>query len=533
MSAMLASRYDLAPWRYAREADAAAREAQRAVQAALVATGRVELGEHCFVSPLAGFDPERFRFGPHCLIAAWAVLEGELSAGSHCSFNAHAVVRGHVVLGSFVRIASHACLIGFEHVADDLARPIFTQGIRCRGIEIGDDVWIGAGATVVDGVRIGAHAIVGAGAVVTRDVPAYAVVVGNPARVLRDRRVPKAPPPRDELAELAARVREEWREILAGHRLDDTHYADVPGEAATLRALCDAVEIAALFEAAPAPRATLVAALEASQDVATGLPLAAGQDERAAAPPLGSFQTAYQVLAVGYALECLGARYARPLASVAALTPAALGAWLDALPLREQPWNSGAWIDALASALYFNRAHAGIDGPCAVLFEWLAQQVFPHTGLWSGGQRRHGWLEPVNGFYRIARGSYAQFGLRVPQPASTIDTVLAHCRFYEDFATRGTTACNVLDALYALWLCGRATEHRRDEARAFAARQVALIVARWQPGAGFAFAPGQPPSLHGTEMWLAALSTAAALLDAQEAWGLHPRGIHRLQESRA
>jgi len=532
VNAMLASRYDLAPWRYAREADEAARAAQCELQAALVAGGCVELGEHCYVSPLAGLDPERFRLGPHCLVAAWAVLEGELTAGSHCSFNAHAVVRGRVTFGNFVRIASHACVIGFEHVTDDVERPIATQGIRRRGIAIGDDVWIGAGAQVLDGVRIGAHAVVGAGAVVTRDVPAYAVVVGNPAQVLRDRRRPRPAPPRALLGAAAARIGEELPPLVARHRIDDLHYADVAGGASSLRALCDAIELAALSGTAPAPRDTLIAALHARQDPTTGLPLDAAQMPAAAAPPLGDFQTAYQLLAVGYALECLGARYLRPIASVAALSPAALVAWLDALPLREQPWNAGALIDALASALWFNRAHvqAGDESAYVALFEWLARQLFPHTGLWAGGQRQHGWLQPVNGWYRIVRGTYAQYGVQVPQPAATIDTVLAHCRFYEDFAARGVTACNVLDALYALWICGRASAHRRDDARAFAARQVALIVARWQPGGGFAFAPGQPPGLHGTEMWLAALATAAALLELEECWPLAPRGIHRLQE---
>ena len=52
-------------------------------------------------------------------------------------------------------------------------------------IEIGDDVWIGARATILGGVRVGAGAIVGAGAVVTTDVPAASVVAGNPARVVR------------------------------------------------------------------------------------------------------------------------------------------------------------------------------------------------------------------------------------------------------------------------------------------------------------------------------------------------------------
>lgn len=54
-------------------------------------------------------------------------------------------------------------------------------------VQIGHDVWIGARAIIVDGIRIGNGAIVGAGAVVTKDVPAYAVVVGVPARIVRYR----------------------------------------------------------------------------------------------------------------------------------------------------------------------------------------------------------------------------------------------------------------------------------------------------------------------------------------------------------
>lgn len=532
---MRAGPFDLAPWRYAREADAAERAAQEALQETLAAAGRLSFGERCFVSPLAGIDVERLAFGANCLVAAWAVLAGDLTAGSFCTFNSHAVLRGRVRLGDAVRIASHASIIGFEHVTDDLERPMFRQGIRRRGVEIGDDVWIGAGAIIVDGVRVGSHAIIGAGAVVTRDVPDYAVMVGNPARLLRDRRHPRAVRVPDTLRDFGRRVAAEWPAVLAAHAAPTglPSYADSAGGAPGLRATCDAVEIAAMFGAAPPAAAALRARLLACQDPSTGLPrdefrVDDGRAGGAPEGPLGDAHTAYLVLCVGYALECLGGRYPRHFAAVEALDTAGLVRWLDGLPWREQPWTAGAWVDSLATALWFNHAHHGRDIPYAPLFEWLGARCFPHTGLWSGGQRAQGWLQPVNGFYRLTRGSYAQFGLRVPYPESTIDTVLAHCRFHEDFMTRGANACNVLDALHALWLCGRASAHRREEARAFARRQVAAIVQRWLPGAGFAFAAGGAASLHGTEMWLAALFTAAALLGAEEACGYAPRGIHRL-----
>lgn len=59
--------------------------------------------------------------------------------------------------------------------------------VEYKRVLIGDDVWIGTNAMVLDGVRIGNHAVVGAGAVVTKDVPEYAIVAGVPARVIKYR----------------------------------------------------------------------------------------------------------------------------------------------------------------------------------------------------------------------------------------------------------------------------------------------------------------------------------------------------------
>lgn len=96
--------------------------------------------------------------------------------------------QGGITIGDDVYLAPLVQLLAVNHVYHDTTRPISQQGITVQGIVVEDGAWIGGGAIILDGVRIGRNAVVGAGAVVTRDVPSYAVVVGNPARIVRDMR---------------------------------------------------------------------------------------------------------------------------------------------------------------------------------------------------------------------------------------------------------------------------------------------------------------------------------------------------------
>ncbi|MCB9159898.1 MAG: CatB-related O-acetyltransferase [Caldilineaceae bacterium] len=83
-------------------------------------------------------------------------------------------------------MAPDVTIVGENHRFDRLDLPMRLQGYqRFPPVRIEDDVWIGARAIILPGVTIGQGAIIGAGAVVTKDVPAYAVCAGNPARVLR------------------------------------------------------------------------------------------------------------------------------------------------------------------------------------------------------------------------------------------------------------------------------------------------------------------------------------------------------------
>jgi acetyltransferase-like isoleucine patch superfamily enzyme len=115
------------------------------------------------------------------------ISPAELVIGDHCTFNAGCFVAGKVRLGSGVRIGPNVVIPGASHRIEAPDIPVRASGMEMAGTVIEDDVWIGANASVLDGVRVGRSSIIGAGAVVTRDVPPLTVVGGVPARVIRER----------------------------------------------------------------------------------------------------------------------------------------------------------------------------------------------------------------------------------------------------------------------------------------------------------------------------------------------------------
>jgi acetyltransferase-like isoleucine patch superfamily enzyme len=107
--------------------------------------------------------------------------------GQECTISAYKRVR----IGEQCVIADRAMFIDFDHGVVEVERPIRLQGIYKRDVEVGSNVWIGYGACILRGVRVGDNSIVGTNSVVTRDVPANAVVAGIPARIIRMREAPK------------------------------------------------------------------------------------------------------------------------------------------------------------------------------------------------------------------------------------------------------------------------------------------------------------------------------------------------------
>jgi acetyltransferase-like isoleucine patch superfamily enzyme len=106
--------------------------------------------------------------------------------GQECTISAYQRVR----IGEQCVIADRAMFIDFDHGVIEVERPIRQQGIYKRDVIVGSNVWIGYNACLLRGVRVGDNAIIGSNSVVTKDVPANAVVGGVPAKVIRMREAP-------------------------------------------------------------------------------------------------------------------------------------------------------------------------------------------------------------------------------------------------------------------------------------------------------------------------------------------------------
>src|SRR3954471_6299135 len=115
------------------------------------------------------------------------VIGAKTVLGQECTISAYQ----HVRIGEQCVIADRAMFIDFDHGSVEVERPVRQQGIYKRDVEVGSNVWIGYGACILRGVRVGDNAVIGTNSVVTRDVPANAVVGGVPARILRMREAPK------------------------------------------------------------------------------------------------------------------------------------------------------------------------------------------------------------------------------------------------------------------------------------------------------------------------------------------------------
>ncbi|MBF5056079.1 WxcM-like protein [Alcanivorax sp. 521-1] len=148
-----------------------------------------------FVHMLA--DVAECDIGNETRIWQYAVILKGALIGSNCNICAHTLIEGDVVIGNNVTVKPGVFIWDGTRIEDDVfigPNATLTNDPMPRskvypetfsGIHIKQGASIGANATVLPGVTIGENAMIGAGAVVTKDVPAKAVVVGNPAKITR------------------------------------------------------------------------------------------------------------------------------------------------------------------------------------------------------------------------------------------------------------------------------------------------------------------------------------------------------------
>ena len=146
----------------------------------------IRSGFNLLMSPGASLE-----VGTHCVLDRDMTIEctGVLRIGHRTIFGHHCTLaaRDSLIIGDDCLIAEMVSIRDHDHCFDRLDVPVREQGSVSAPITIGRNVWIGAKVTVTKGISIGDNVIVGANAVVTKDIPANAIAVGIPARVIRTR----------------------------------------------------------------------------------------------------------------------------------------------------------------------------------------------------------------------------------------------------------------------------------------------------------------------------------------------------------
>lgn len=157
---------------------------------------RLHIDRHCFVDALS---TDGIKLGDFVLMGKYTCIEctgslrdigkgmkvgNETSLGSHGFYGC----AGGIEIGDNVMVGNYCSFHSENHNIDDTSIPMRLQGVNRKGIKIGNDCWIGAKATILDGVTIGDGCVVAAGALVARGVyPSYSIIGGIPARVIRKR----------------------------------------------------------------------------------------------------------------------------------------------------------------------------------------------------------------------------------------------------------------------------------------------------------------------------------------------------------
>lgn len=129
-----------------------------------------------------------FSLGKKSVVESFSCINnavGDVVIGDYTRIGLHNTIIGPVSIGNHVNLAQSVTVSALNHNFSDTTKRIDEQGINTSQIVIEDDVWVGANAVILSGVKIGSHSVIAAGAVVTHDVPANTLVGGVPAKIIK------------------------------------------------------------------------------------------------------------------------------------------------------------------------------------------------------------------------------------------------------------------------------------------------------------------------------------------------------------
>jgi len=137
----------------------------------------IVIGDHCYIHSGSRFILGTLDDNPHT----------DLIIGNYVQINWGCYISGEggLEIGNRVLIGPKVCILSAGHGYIDDTKLIQEQGLTFGKIIIGEDVWIGGGSVILEGVRLGKGCVIGGGSTVVKDVSPYAVVAGNPANVIK------------------------------------------------------------------------------------------------------------------------------------------------------------------------------------------------------------------------------------------------------------------------------------------------------------------------------------------------------------
>jgi acetyltransferase-like isoleucine patch superfamily enzyme len=159
--------------------------------------GKIHIGEGTLIDDgvlldAKGVANQGIRIGDHGFIGRNSILsckDGDIVLGSHINigFNCEVFSSSRVEVGDYGLFAAYTYVVGGGHDHSDVGAVMIDQPRPSKGVVIGRNVWLGAGAKVLDGVTLGANVVVGAGAVVNESLPDSVIAAGVPAKIIKRR----------------------------------------------------------------------------------------------------------------------------------------------------------------------------------------------------------------------------------------------------------------------------------------------------------------------------------------------------------